>query len=82
MKGLMWLGYRHPFLSSLGAGLVMFAIATRLGFSETIGAIEGFALAVFILVLWWPRHGVLSRRVLDWLEDSDPRVAKPDPPTS
>ena len=80
MKGLMWFAFRHPFATSLLAALAIFGTSTRLGYSTRVAVVEGLLLMIFVLILWWPRRGYLSRRVLSWLDDDDPRVAKPGPP--
>lgn len=82
MNGLSWFAYRHPFIAALGAGLAAFGIASR----RIAGESWPFTVALFmavltgsvILVMWWPRRGVLSRNVDAWLADDDPRVVKPD----
>jgi hypothetical protein len=81
MNRWFWFVFRHPFIAAGLAGLVGFAVAIRLDFSVKVAAIAGLGLIVFVLVLWWPRHGLHSRDVDQWLSDEDPRVRKPDPKT-
>ncbi len=77
MNRWFWFVFRHPFIAAALAGLVGFAASNRLGYSIKVGIVAGLGLVVFVLVLWWPRHGVHSRDVDVWLADEDPRVRKP-----
>ena len=79
MRPHHWWTFRHPFLATGLAALAVVGMNVRLGYSLKTGLIWGSCMAVFVLVLWWPRHGVLSRQTQFWLDDDDPRVVKPDP---
>jgi hypothetical protein len=77
MQRQHWLAFRHPFLSAAVGAAGVVAMWLMNGSALSTSVIAGLAVAAFILVLWWPRRGVLTRQAHDWLDDDDPRVVKP-----
>lgn len=77
MNHVSWWAFRHPFRVALIVGLAAGLLAVRLHYSLRFAVAQGSFAVMVILVLWWPRRGVLSRRVQTWLDDDDPRVLKP-----
>lgn len=82
MNRRTWFAYRHPFLAAGLAAAGMLGVARLYGNPTTWGVVAAVLVAVSVLVMWWPRHGVLTGRVNAWLDDDDPRVVKPHDPRS
>ena len=77
MNERTWFAYRHPFLAAGLAAASMIGVSRLYGDSTTWGVVAAVLVAVAVLVMWWPRHGVFTRDVDAWLDDDDPRVVKP-----
>jgi hypothetical protein len=77
MTRVSWFSYRHPFAASVGFAAAAFGAAVLYGASSLWAALTAAVTAAVILVLWWPRRGVLAQDVKAWVDDPDPRVAKP-----
>lgn len=80
MNRVSWFAFRHPFVTAVGAVAVMLGAARVYGSPTSWGVVGAVLVAIGVLVMWWPKHGVLTRDVRDWLDDDDPRVVKPREP--
>jgi hypothetical protein len=66
LTGLPGFALRHPFRASIAAGLVLSGW-TRLvsGLTAVQSALAGVTVGIVVLIMWYPKKGLLSRRYFD-----------------